>query len=107
MTEAEEAGENCRVKGLGLGGPSRPVIVTIRDILDYIRVPVYSYYTTITGWGRGPPKFSGGIVAKLLGGWYTITPYQTQKEIANEALGMACDNPQDCGEIIKERLGMS
>ena len=28
-----------------------PVIVTIRDIKDYIRVLIYSYYTTITGWG--------------------------------------------------------
>ena len=28
-----------------------PVIVTIRDNKDYIRVLLYSYYTTITGWG--------------------------------------------------------
>ena len=28
-----------------------PVIVTIRDNRDYIRVLVCSYYTTITGWG--------------------------------------------------------
>ena len=28
-----------------------PVIVTIGDNRDYIRVLVYSYYTTITGWG--------------------------------------------------------
>ena len=27
------------------------VIVTIRDNKDYIRVLLYSYYTTITGWG--------------------------------------------------------
>ena len=27
-----------------------PVIVTIRDIGDYIRALVYSYYNTITGW---------------------------------------------------------
>ena len=27
------------------------VIVTIRNSKDYIRVLVYSYYTTITGWG--------------------------------------------------------
>ena len=27
-----------------------PVIVTIRDNKDYIRVLLYSYYTTITGW---------------------------------------------------------
>ena len=28
-----------------------PVIVTIRVNKDYIRVLLYSYYTTITGWG--------------------------------------------------------
>ena len=28
-----------------------PVIVTIMDNRDYIRVLSYSYYTTITGWG--------------------------------------------------------
>ena len=28
-----------------------PVIVTIRDNRDYIRVLLYSYYATITGWG--------------------------------------------------------
>ena len=28
-----------------------PVIVTIRENRDYIRVLLYSYYTTITGWG--------------------------------------------------------
>ena len=28
-----------------------PVIVTIRNSEDYIRVLLYSYYTTITGWG--------------------------------------------------------
>ena len=28
-----------------------PVIVIIRDNKDYIRVLVYSHYTTITGWG--------------------------------------------------------
>ena len=34
-----------------LGGPPHPVIVTIRDNRDYIRVLLYSYYTTVTGWG--------------------------------------------------------
>ena len=28
-----------------------PVIVAIRDNRDYIRVLLYSYYPTITGWG--------------------------------------------------------
>ena len=31
--------------------PPPPVIVTIRDNRDYIRVLLYSCYTTITGWG--------------------------------------------------------
>ena len=43
--------------GYPLGGPPHPVIVTIRDNRDYIRVLLYSYYTTITGVG-GPPKIS-------------------------------------------------
>ena len=34
--------------------------MTIRDNKDYIKALLYSYYTTITGWG-GPPK---GYVAK-------------------------------------------
>ena len=29
----------------------QPVIVTIRDNKDSIRVLLYSYYTTSTGWG--------------------------------------------------------
>ena len=29
-----------------------PVIVSIGDNRDYLRVLLYSYYTTITGWGR-------------------------------------------------------
>ena len=37
-----------------------PVIVTIRDNKDYIRVLLYFYYTTITGCG-GPPKVSRQI----------------------------------------------
>ena len=32
-----------------------PVIVAIRDHKDYLRVLLYTYYITITGWG-GPPK---------------------------------------------------
>ena len=37
------------VKGSFKQNPS--IIVTIRDNRDYIRVLLYSYYTTITGWG--------------------------------------------------------
>ena len=29
-----------------------PVIVTVRDNREYIRVLLQSYYTTIAGWGR-------------------------------------------------------
>ena len=32
-----------------------PVIVTIRNAKAYIRVVLYSYYTTIKGWEGGPP----------------------------------------------------
>ena len=32
-------------------GTPRPVIETRRDNRDYNRVLLYSYYTTITGWG--------------------------------------------------------
>ena len=28
-----------------------PVVVTIMDNKDYIRVLLYSYHTTLTGWG--------------------------------------------------------
>ena len=43
-------GSNLVVVGLGfvLGGP---VTVTIRDTTGYIRVLLYSFYTTITAWG--------------------------------------------------------
>ena len=33
------------------GGRPNPVIVAIRDNKNYIRVLLYSYYTTIAGWG--------------------------------------------------------
>ena len=36
---------------VSLGWTPHPVIVTIRDNRDYVRVLLYSYYTTITGWG--------------------------------------------------------
>ena len=36
---------------LSLRWTPHPVIVTIRDNRDYIRVLLYSSYTTITGWG--------------------------------------------------------
>ena len=40
-----------RVQGLEVRWTPYPVIVTIGDNRDYIRVLLYSYYTTITGWG--------------------------------------------------------
>ena len=36
---------------LNLRWTPHPVVVTIRDNKDHIRVLLYSYYTTITGWG--------------------------------------------------------
>ena len=38
-------------RGLGLGWIPHPVIVTIRDDGDYVRILLDSYYTTTTGWG--------------------------------------------------------
>ena len=37
---------------LGYKVAPHPVIVTIGDNRDHIRVLLYSYVTTITGWGR-------------------------------------------------------
>ena len=58
-----------------------PVIVIIRDNRDYIRVLLYSYYTTITGWGV--LLRAGSIHHQAMGttkdyGWYVkslSTPY--------------------------------
>ena len=33
-----------------------PEIVTLKENTGYMGVPLYSYYTTITGWGGGRPK---------------------------------------------------
>ena len=44
-------GCELRAWGLGVRWTHHPVIVTIMDNKDYIRVLLYSYYTTITGWG--------------------------------------------------------
>ena len=46
-------GVGSRIKGSGyrLGGPPNPVLVTIRDNNDYVKVLLDSCYTTITGWG--------------------------------------------------------
>ena len=41
----------CEASGLCIRRTPHPVIVTIRDNEDYIRVLLCSYYTTITGWG--------------------------------------------------------
>ena len=50
MLGAENQGGTHYSKHDYLGGPPHPVIVTIGDSRDYIRVLLYSYYTTITGW---------------------------------------------------------
>ena len=41
----------CKAGSVYLRWTPHPVIVAIRDNKDYIRVLLYSYYTTITGWG--------------------------------------------------------
>ena len=41
---------------LNLRWTPHPVIVTIRDNRDYIRVLLYSYYATLQG--RGPPNLN-------------------------------------------------
>ena len=38
-----------------------PVIVTLRDNRDHIRVLLYSYYTTITGWGVHLRSYAGAV----------------------------------------------
>ena len=43
----------ANAEGSYLRWTPHPEIVTIRDNRDYIRVLLYSYYTTITGWGGG------------------------------------------------------
>ena len=58
--EAEDLGisvhqlQVVQLRGSGLDfrrTPPTPVIVTIRENRDYIGVQLYSYDTTITGWG--------------------------------------------------------
>ena len=51
-----------------LGGPPHPVIVTIRDKKEYVRILLYSYYTTITGWGGS----TEGIKFEVLGSGFRI-----------------------------------
>ena len=53
--EASRPVESLGFGVYGLGGPPTPVTMTIIDNKDSIRVLLYSYYTTITGW-RGPPN---------------------------------------------------
>ena len=50
-----------RLGMVGLGGP-RPVIVTIKDNKNHIRVLLKSYYTTTTGWGVLLRYRGGGLM---------------------------------------------
>ena len=46
-----------------------PVVVTIRDNRDYMRVLLYYYYTTITGWGvllRDLSAYLEGLMGHLV-----------------------------------------
>ena len=50
--------------------------MTIRDNRDYIRVLLYSYYTTITGWGVLVRFWVLGIIVQVSGnGKYIIIRY--------------------------------
>ena len=72
-----------------------PVIVTIRDNRDNIRVLVYSYYTTITGWG-GPPKkyyYRDGIINE-----------ESDAPSPSSAVSQACETSKihiDCEQFLK------
>ena len=43
-------------KDKGLGGPPHPVVATIRDKHDHVKVLLHSYHTTTEEWG-GPPMY--------------------------------------------------
>ena len=47
----EKKMETTILLGLYIRWTPHPVIVTIGDNRDYIKVLSYSYYTTMTGWG--------------------------------------------------------
>ena len=49
--EPENVRLTARLKGTDIRWTPHPVIVTIMDYKDHIRVLLYSYYTMITGWG--------------------------------------------------------
>ena len=68
-------------KCLDLRWTPHPVIVTIQDNGNYIKVLLYSYYTTITGWG-GPPNLY-------------LDPYSLRAHFGlyNDALGLGQCNP--------------
>ena len=57
---AIKATPSTRTKNILGGSPT--VIVTIRDNRDYIRVLLYSNYTTITGWNMGVSENSGYLI---------------------------------------------
>ena len=44
-------GPGTQILGVKVRWTPHPVIATIRDNRDYIKVLLYSYYATITGWG--------------------------------------------------------
>ena len=69
-----------------------PVIVTIRDHRDYIRVLLFFYYTTIAGWG--PPRLYclelGSSCSRSFGSFpltvtVTTVGYRSYKNPLNEA----------------------
>ena len=50
-SSAQEQERKYLIRGVWFKRTPHPVIVTILDNTDYIRVLLYSYYATITGWG--------------------------------------------------------
>ena len=50
-----------------------PVIVTIRNNRDHIRVLLYSSHTTITGWGGPPQEYAMKLRPSGWGGSFMCT----------------------------------
>ena len=65
-----------------------PVIVTIIDNKDHIRVLLYSHYTTITGWGVLLMSTYGNVVlynARVMQGFRCITNSRGNSGFENHA----------------------
>ena len=91
-----------------------PVIVAIRDNRDYSRVLLYSYYTTITGWGILPRHYCYSLNKPTLLGFrvYGLGNMSTQQELKMEALwGWApglrfCPGLKGYGLLVQDVVGL-